>query len=66
MMNVVKPFLSSKLKKRIHMWGSDWHKLFALHPPEQLPAEFHGAGHVKWDPQLEPRFSKHTRVILPW
>jgi len=66
MMSVVKPFLSSKLKKRIHMWGGDWNKLFALHPPEQLPAEFHGVGHVKWDPQLEHRFSKQTRVILPW
>jgi hypothetical protein len=66
MLSVVKPFLSSKLKQRIHMWGSDWHKLFAMHPPEQLPAEFHGSGEVKWDPQLEPRFSKDARVIFPW
>jgi hypothetical protein len=66
MMSVVKPFLSSKLKKRIHTWGSDWHKLFAMHAPEQLPSEFHGTGLVKWDPQLEPRFSKDTRVIFPW
>jgi retinaldehyde-binding protein 1 len=66
MMSVVKPFLSSKLRKRIHSWGSEWHKLFAMHPPEQLPSEFHGTGHVKWDPQLEPKFSRHTRVILPW
>jgi hypothetical protein len=66
MLSVVKPFLSSKLKKRIHMWGSKWHKLFAMHAPEQLPVEFHGTGDVKWDPQLEPRFSKDTRVIFPW
>jgi hypothetical protein len=66
LMSVSKPFLSSKLKKRIHIWGNDWDKLFALHPPDQLPAEFHGTGRVKWDPQLEKMFSKHSCVIFPW
>ena len=42
MLAIVKPFLSSKLKKRIHVWGDDFAKLHALLPLSALPAEFGG------------------------
>jgi hypothetical protein len=53
MLAIVKPFLSSKLKKRIHVWGDDMAKLHALIPPSSLPEDF--AGTAPWS--NEPFFS---------
>jgi hypothetical protein len=42
MLAIAKPFLSSKLKKRIHVWGDDFTKLHALLPLSALPQDFGG------------------------
>lgn len=42
MLAIVKPFLSSKLKKRIHVWGDDVTQLHKLLPLSALPEDFGG------------------------
>lgn len=71
--NLCYPFLSAKIKKRIHLcYGSDWKNLHSVLPPEILPAEYGGMiPHsnlidlteevIKWEPyfkeQLQYGFS---------
>ncbi len=43
MLAIVKPFLSSKLKKRIHVWGDDFTSLHKLLPLSALPQDFGGS-----------------------
>ena len=43
MLAMVKPFLSSKLKKRIHVWGDDFSLLHKLLPLTALPEDFGGS-----------------------